>query len=245
MRRTAVLLALVSTLAPACKSQDNTKIVVAVWTDLAVPADLDSVRIDVAGTGSKTLTITVAGPSGQATLVAKLQLVPLGAKNETFTVTATGLRAGNEVVAQTASVSFVAGQSLLLKLFLAGNCRGFLNCSVDHTCAAGVCDQPIAVSKLPAYDPSVPLSPPDAGTALDSGSGALDSGIPEAGNAGGAGGGSGLDSASGTGGVAGSDARPIDAAVADVVDAPLGGGGGASASPGRREQLEEPRRLAR
>jgi hypothetical protein len=171
MRRTAVLLALVGALAPACKGADNTKIVVAVWSDLAVPDDLDSVRIEVTGTGSKTFPLTAASPSGQATLVAKLELVPLGAKNENFTVTATGLRSGNEVVAQTASVSFVAGQSLLLKLFLAGNCRGLLNCSVDYTCADGACDQSIAVPNLPAYDPSVPLSPPDASAVIDSGGG--------------------------------------------------------------------------
>jgi hypothetical protein len=176
MRRTLALLALVSTLAPACKGADNTKIVVAVWSDLAVPDDLDSVRIEVTGTGSKTFPLTTASPSGQATLVAKLELVPLGAKNERFTVTATGLLKQNEVVAQTASVSFAPGQSLLLKLFLAGNCRGLLNCSVDHTCAAGACDQPIAVSNLPAYDPSVPLSPPDAGVGGNGGTGASSGG---------------------------------------------------------------------
>jgi hypothetical protein len=172
MRRTAVLLALVSTLAPACKGADNTKIVVAVWSDLAVPDDLDNVRIEVTGTGtgSKTLPITAASPSGQATLVAILELVPLGPKNENFTVTATGLRKQNEVVAQTASVSFVAGQSLLLKLFLYGNCRG-PKCSGNYTCAAGACNQPIAVSNLPAYDPSVPLSPPDAGVGGNGGTG--------------------------------------------------------------------------
>jgi Protein of unknown function (DUF1566) len=206
MRRTAVLLALVGALAPACKSQDNTKIVVAVWSDLAVPDDLDSVRIDVTGTGSKTFPLT-AGSDPSAPL-AELELVPLGAKNENFTVTATGLRSGNEVVAQTASVSFVPGQSLLLKLFLYGSCRD-PKCPTDYTCADGACDQPIAVPNLPPYDPSVPLSPPDAGTALDSGSG--------------------------TGGVAGSDARPIDVSVADAVDAPLGGAGavgGSSATGG-------------
>jgi hypothetical protein len=170
MRRTAVLLALVGALAPACKGADNTKIVVAVWSDLAVPDDLDSVRIEVTGTGSKTFPLTAASPSGQATLVAKLELVPLGAKNENFTVTATGLRSGNEVVAQTASVSFVAGQSLLLKLFFYGNCKG-LTCPEKYTCAAGACDQPIAVPNLPAYDPSVPLSPPDASAVIDSGGG--------------------------------------------------------------------------
>jgi hypothetical protein len=225
MRRTAVLLALVGALAPACKGADNTKIVVAVWSDLAVPDDLDSVRIEVTGTGSKTFPLTAASPSGQATLVAKLELVPLGAKNENFTVTATGLRSGNEVVAQTASVSFVAGQSLLLKLFFYGNCKG-LTCPEKYTCAAGACDQPIAVPNLPAYDPSVPLSPPDAGTTLDSSGGAIDSGGGGAGGSGGSAGGSGGAVASGgvvaTGGIVGTGGAGGSA----------GGSGGTVASGG-------------
>jgi hypothetical protein len=200
MRRTAVLLALVSTLAPACKGADNTKIVVAVWSDLAVQADLDSVRIEVAGTGSKTLPITAASPFGQATLVAKLELVPLGAKNETFTVTATGLRSGNEVVAQTASVSFVAGQSLLLKLFLAGTCKK-MKCSGNYTCAAGACDRPIAVPNLPAYDTSGPLSPPDAGAGGNGGTGGRSGMSGSGGASGGVGGTIGSGGVLGTGGI--------------------------------------------
>jgi hypothetical protein len=204
MRRTAVLLALVSTLAPACKGADNTKIVVAVWSDLAVPGDLDSVRIQVTGTGSKTLPITTSGQSGQATLVAELELVPLAAKNETFTVIATGMRKQNDVVAQTASVSFVPGQSLLLKLFLAGNCRGLLNCSVDYTCADGACDQPIAVPNLPAYDPSVPLSPPDAGVGGNGGTGGSSGMSASGGASGGVGGTIGSGGVTATGGIVGS-----------------------------------------
>jgi hypothetical protein len=208
MRRTVLLLALASTLVPACKGKDNTKIVVAVWGDLPVPAEMNSIRIDVAGTGSKNFPLT-AGSDPSAAL-AQLELVPLGAKNETFTVTATGLYGLTDLVAQTARVSFVPGQSLLLKLFLAGACER-VPCTGDYTCAAGSCNQDIAIPNLPPYDPSVPLSPPDAGTVLDSGSGAVDSG---------------------TGGVAGSDARPIDASVADAIDAPLGGASGAGGSGG-------------
>jgi Protein of unknown function (DUF1566) len=200
MRRTAVLLALVSTLAPACKGQDNTKIVVAVWSDLAVPDDLDSVRIEVTGSGSKTFPLT-AGSDPSAPL-AELELVPLGAKDENFIVTATGLHAGNEVVAQTASVSFVPGQSLLLKLFLYGNCRG-LNCSADHTCAAGACDQPIAVPNLPPYDPSVPLSPPDAGVGGNGGTGGSSGMSGSGGASGGVGGTIGSGGVVATGGIVG------------------------------------------
>jgi len=202
MRRTLVLFALVSALAPACKGADNTKIVVAVWSDLAVPDDLDSVRIDVAGTstGSKTFPLT-AGSDPSAPL-AKLELVPLGAKNETFTVIVTGLHSQAEVVAQTASVSFVPGQSLLLKLFLAGNCRG-ANCPTDYTCAAGACDQPIAVPNLPPYDPSQPLSPPDAGVGGNGGT-VGSSGMSGSGGAlGGAGGTIGSGGVVATGGIVG------------------------------------------
>jgi hypothetical protein len=148
MRRTAVLLALASTLALACKGKDNTKIVVAVWSDLAVPAELDSIRIDVDGTGSKNFPLTPG--SDPSAPLAQLELVPLGAKNETFTVTATGLYGPTDLVAQTARVSFVAGQSLLLKLFLAGACEG-RPCTEVYTCAAGFCNQPTAVPNLPPY----------------------------------------------------------------------------------------------
>jgi hypothetical protein len=224
MRRTLVVLALVSALAPACKDKDNTKIVVAVWSDLAVPAELDTIRIEVTGptgTGSKTFVLTAGSEAGKTRLPATLDLVPLGAKDATFTVKATGLHVQTELVAQTARISFVAGQTLLLKLFLARDCQ-VVTCPADHTCAAGACNQPIAISNLPPYDPGQLLSPPDAGAVLDSGGG----------GSGGAGGTSNLDDARGTGGAAGNDARPTDGFVPDTIDAPLGGAGGMVASGG-------------
>jgi hypothetical protein len=131
--------------------------------------------------------------------------VPLGAKNETFTVTATGLYGLTDLVAQTARVSFVPGQSLLLKLFLAGACER-VPCTGDYTCAAGSCNQPIAVPSLPPYTPSLPLSPPDAGALIDSASGGIiGTGGVGIGGSGGSTGGSGGTVASGgavvTGGI--------------------------------------------
>jgi len=226
MRRIIILLALVSAL--ACKGKDNTKIVVAVWSDLAVPADVDSVRIDVPGTGSQNFPLTASSQSGQTSLVAELELVPLGAKNETFTVTATGLHAGNQVVAQTASVSFVAGQSLLLRLFLSGSCI-VAKCNANYTCSAGAC-QPVSVPNLPPYDPGVPLSPPDASVVVDGGGEAIDSGSP-------------IDSGTretGTGGadLRATDARSVEGGASDVpvsaggVSRGSGGAGGAGGSSG-------------
>lgn len=46
MYRLLALLAFVFALLPACRNQDNTRIVVAVWSDLAVPTEIDSIRID-------------------------------------------------------------------------------------------------------------------------------------------------------------------------------------------------------
>jgi hypothetical protein len=223
MRRTAVLLALASTLALACKGKDNTKIVVAVWSDLAVPAELDSIRIDVAGTGSRNFPLT-AGSDPSAPL-AQLELVPLGAKNETFTVTATGLYGPTDLVAQTARVSFVPGQSLLLKLFLAGACEKVLPCSAGFTCAAGSCNQPIAIPNLPPYTPSLPLSPPDAGALIDSASGGI---IGTGGvGIGGSGGRSG-----GAGGTVASGGVVVTGGIVGTGGAGTGGGGGSSGGSG-------------
>jgi hypothetical protein len=170
MRRILVLLASLIALAPACKSKDNTKIVVAVWSDLAIPSKLNRIRIDVTGptkSSSNTFLLTAGSEPGKTQLPAQLELVPLGPKEAGFTVKATGLLDQTEIVSQTASVSFVPGQSLLLKLFLYSDCSA-KSCTADYTCAAGACTQPIAVTNLPPYDPKN-LLPPDAG---------IDSSIP-------------------------------------------------------------------
>ena len=193
MRRALACLAFVIALVPACKStQDNTKIVVAVWSDLTISTELDSIQIDVTGpTGnsSDTFALTAGGEAGKTKPSAVLELVPMGAKNATFTVTATGLHGQTAIVSQTARVSFVAGQSLLLTLFLGRDCQGMV-CPVDYTCAAGACTQPVVMTNLPPYVPNKPFATVDGsaaihdvGGAFDSG-GAMDNGASEAGSTG-------------------------------------------------------------
>jgi len=170
MRRALAMLAIVLALAPACKSKDNTKIVVAVWSDLAVPVKLDTIRIDVNGNSktSDSFPLTSGTSAGKSTLPVELQLVPLGAKDETFTVSAVGLLAGNPIVAQAARVSFVSGKALLLKLFLGQACVGVTCPDANFTCSAGACNQPIVVTPLPPYNPSN-LVGLDAGSGIDGG----------------------------------------------------------------------------
>lgn len=227
MRRACSLLALALALFPACKKDsDNTKIVVAVWSDLAVPGELDSVRIEVAGPteiGTRTFQLATSNEAGRYQLPIELQLVPLGDKSASFTVKASGLRNLGEVVAQTARVSFVSGQALLLKLFLGRACVG-MTCAGDTTCAQGACDQPIVVPSLPLYTPGNVL-PPDGGPRLDSGSGPdLPGGESNASEAGT----TGRDGPSGTGGVGGRGVGgTTGSGGATAVDAPFGGAGGA------------------
>jgi hypothetical protein len=225
MRRLLAVLAIV--LAPACKAdKDNTKIVVAVWSDLAVPAELDAIRIDASGSeaSSRTFPLTAAADPSKALVL--LELVPLAAKDATITVKATGMRNLSDLVSQTARVSFVAGKALLLKMFLGRDCQG-KTCGPDFTCAQGVCDQPIAAPTLPTYDPSN-LRPPDAGVRVD-GSVAIDTGPT-------------VDSSRGE--PIAPDLRAVDSSVFEVgaeaiVDVPItppgtGGAGGSASLDGPR-----------
>jgi hypothetical protein len=213
MRRALLLFALGIALAPACKQdRDNTKIIVAVWSDLSVGSEIDAVRIEVQGPteqGAKTFPLTASNQ-----LPVRLELVPEGDKSMSITVRAVGLRNLDEVAAQTARVRFVSGQALLLKLFLGRACAG-KTCTGDFTCAQGACDQPIAVPGLPVYDPKN-LHAPDAGVKPDS-SGAIDT-VPA------------LDSK-------GTDLRPVESNAVEAgaeapLDVPITGSGGTGGSPG-------------
>ena len=156
MRRVCWMLSLLGGLA-ACSSQDkNTKIVVAVWSDLAVPSEMDSIHIDVQGptaaSPAKTFALTTSDD-----LPVVLALVPPNNQDWPFAVTASGFLADSStaVVSQTATLSFIRGESRLLRLFL------------EHTCAKGLCGQLVVDSQsLPVYDPKAALSPPDAGAGV-------------------------------------------------------------------------------
>jgi hypothetical protein len=245
-------------------TKDTTKIVVAVWSDLTIPAELDTVRIEVAGpSGNSTddFPVTAGSENHKSKLPVQLELVPLGAKDATFTVKAIAVRSGAEVVSQSARVSFVRGQALLLKLLLGRACVG-VPCVDNFTCSAGTCNQPIATSDLPPYDPRNLLGPDaglgvEAGSILDSAGG--ESGTQDArstdtslgaldGGSGGASGsavfdsGSGADGmgaagdahvgAGGAGGGPGIDGHANDASPVDAVDAPLVASGGGAGGAG-------------
>jgi len=169
MRRYLYALAFFGSLAFACsKPSNDTKIFVVVSSDLAAPTQLDSIAVDVkgpsGGTYSATRPLIAGGEAGKTALPIVVVLVPADNKGLALEVTATGFLAGNPLVFQTARLSFLAGQSRVLSLFLGDACQG-QSCDGTMTCSAGRCDRPIDVdpSSLPSYDPTTLLLSPDAG----------------------------------------------------------------------------------
>jgi hypothetical protein len=176
MRRLALASLLIGS-GLACRSEDSTQLVVTVWSDLASPAEMNGVRLDVSSASDgKHLTFPVSGKTaaGTAQLVARVAFVPLSAKNETIDIKATATLDRTDVVSQAARLPFVPGQAHELTLFLGRSCIGHDSCDSSFTCANGACTcangactQPIdvATTALPAYVPGKAPTRPDAGTA--------------------------------------------------------------------------------
>ena len=153
MRRISLMLSVLAGLA-ACSSQDkNTKIVVVVWSDLAVPTEMDRIEIDAQGPTAASPAKTFPLATGND-LPVVLALVPPNNQELPFSVTANGLLGGSTipVVSQMATVSFLPGQSRVLTLFL------------GRSCPKGLCAQlDVDPHTLPVYNPKAAFLPPDAG----------------------------------------------------------------------------------
>jgi hypothetical protein len=175
MRRGVCFFALTMGLLGACSSKSsNTKIMVAVWTNLAVPDDMDSIRIAAQGSSTST-SFTFPLTTGSRKDVIKFpvvwELVSPDNKGTAFDVTASGYSGANVVVAQTAHLSFDPGHNRVLTLLLDRACMG---------ATSGPCTQPIAIdgTSLPEYDPRTPFLAPDAspGTLDATGNGQAETG---------------------------------------------------------------------
>jgi hypothetical protein len=171
----------------ACSPKDNgTLLVVRVDTDLAIPAQIDTVEIGVVperGSSSKD-SYTLTGGAG---LPVTLGLRPKGDPNFGVEVTARGLLAGTMVVSQTAAVRFAPGKEREFTLFLSSDCLTGGGCTTPNVCVRGPsCVAKTNVAQLRDYvpgggqDAGAEHSPTDAPTADGSGGtgGAGDSGSP-------------------------------------------------------------------
>jgi hypothetical protein len=193
MRSGSRILALAWLLLSACSSNgSDTKIMVVVWSDLAVPTEMDTIRVDVSGSSpspSTTFDLTTGGTK----LPVVMELVSPDNKGVAFAVVATGLLNTTPVVAHAANLFFDPGHTRVLMLRLDHACKG---------ATSGPCTQPIDVNvnNLPEYDPAKPFTAPDGSSSPQS---APDGSRAETGS---------IDLVA--------EARPMDDAAPDTQDAP-------------------------
>ena len=163
----SILLAL--SVAACSKSKDNTELVVTVWSDLAVPTEMDALRIRVLGkeqTVDHPFQLSGDRHAGTYQIPVQLALVPAANKDLSINVTAIGSSGGTDIVWQQAVLPFIPGQARELPLYLARSCKN-VSCADNSgfTCDNGACTKPVAVNpaELPTYVPGQVASAPDAG----------------------------------------------------------------------------------
>lgn len=118
-----------------------TEIIVVVDSDLLVPDELDAVRIVVESGRMPPVEVEAdLRYPDELHLPLTYSLVPENDGVGEFTVVVTGLHAGADVVSRTATVTFVSGESLILRMDLRRICVG-VACAPD-TCVEGECVEP-------------------------------------------------------------------------------------------------------
>jgi hypothetical protein len=200
----AVATALAVLALPAC-APDRTMLVVRVQSNIAIPADLDSIRIIVSHAGKPLQSLPFSLTSGAHQLPLQVGLLSPSGGGMDVEISVSGLRGTVATVTQEAVTSFIKGKSLVLDMFLAAECEGFDCHDPNKTCGKGqVCvPKTIAAEVLPVFDPH-----PGSLDARDGGTGGADA----------------RDAAA-------TDAAATDAADASAADV-AGSGGGAGASGG-------------
>jgi cysteine-rich repeat protein len=174
MRRHQIAIALLPpalALAACSKTKDNTELVVTVWSDLAVPSEMDALRIRVMGseqTIDHPFRLSNNNQPDTYQIPVQLALVPAANKDLSISVVAIGSYQGTDVVSQEALLPFIPDQARELVLYLGRSCRN-ISCA-DHpgyTCENGACTRLIATdtAALPTYVPGQVRDAPDAGAA--------------------------------------------------------------------------------
>jgi len=181
LRRSSFELALLVAVG-GCQSNQRivqrTELVVQVDSNLAVPGELDKVEVTVTANGK-----TQYLPCSLITdckLPWDVGVVEATAGADSIEIVATGYLNGSAIVNETAVLSFVEGESMLLKLFLAAECRGDPCTDPDQTCTTGgVCRQKVRTpSELKPYAPAA--SGGSGGNFGSGGSGGnSDAGVPD------------------------------------------------------------------
>jgi len=137
MKNTTFAFLACSTLLLACDGAALTQIMVLIDSDISVPDELDSVRVEVTGAENMVAIGTFTGDDARR-LPRTVAVLYRGGSLGPLRVRVVGSADGADVVSRLAITSFVEGETLMLPMFLAARCRP-VSCDADHTCAAGRC----------------------------------------------------------------------------------------------------------
>jgi Galactose oxidase, central domain len=149
---TVLGLALLTSIVASCSSTGgSTTLVVAVYSDLTVGTEIDAIDISIGG-GELVFPFALGASAGQTHLPVRVALVPGGKTDESFEVTATGMRSASRIVAQSAVVSFVPGLREQLVLFLGRSCVSVPTCPGGSSCENGTCVPETDIGTRGPYD---------------------------------------------------------------------------------------------
>jgi hypothetical protein len=193
MRTPSLLIALAL---GACTSP-RTELIIVTDTDLAIPTEIDGMRVEVTGPGGEIETAVARFTAGDPPPPRFVGLVPQAERLGPYTIRARATLGGGTVVERVAVVELQPERTLVLYLDLLRSCTT-QDCSTGMTCAAGGCrSTTIAPTELTEWngqimgrDASIPredagmpgddAGPMDAGGEEDAG-GAIDAGDVDAG----------------------------------------------------------------
>ncbi len=168
-------LALAAALLCACTTP-RTEILLVTDTDLAVPSELDQMRVQVTSPGGEVQSSEASFGPGELPPPRVLGLVNDTGRLGPYSFTVQGLRAGGVIVERRGEFYFQAQRTLVLRVRLTRDCLG-VSCSATETCAAGACrDVEIQPEELEEWDGQVPIPmldasvpPPEDGGGTDAG----------------------------------------------------------------------------
>ena len=132
----ALAVALVGAAWGGCTGEDPTELVVVVYSNIDIPAEMDGLSIRaVRGDDTQEVTATLGAPSD---LPKWLVLAHEGGQLGPIEVTVEGTFGGSVVITQRARTSFIEGERLVLTMRLLRECGG-IDCGADMTCSVGGC----------------------------------------------------------------------------------------------------------
>ncbi len=161
-----------------------TQLVVVVDTDMAIPGELDEVRLQVTRPDG-TSEVEMRGLGSRMSLPLSVGVIAEGDVLGPIDVIATGYRDGDFVIDRTATVTLVQGETRVLSLFLLANCRD-VECDEGETCGeGGTCrgeeieDLPPFTGMLPGIDAGVDAPAMDARVDGGNEDASRDGGMPD------------------------------------------------------------------